>query len=223
MKTRNLILAALFVLGMTGCNNAEDKKNEDDGLPPADTAKAVTDAREAEPAAGATMDSATMAKAWQAYMTPGDMHKWLASTDGKWDAELTFWMGPDAPASQPNKAKVENRTILGGRYQEQIYKGRMDGMDFEGHGTMGYDNAKKKFVSSWIDNMGTGLMYSEGEYDRAAKTINMKGKSIDPATGKELETRSVTRILDDKTQVMEMYCTQNGREYRNMEIKLTKK
>jgi len=28
-------------------------------------------------------------------------------------------------------------------------------MDFNRHGIEGYDNAKKKFVSSWIDNMST--------------------------------------------------------------------
>jgi hypothetical protein len=41
---------------------------------------------------------------------------------------------------------------------------------------MGYDNAKKKFVSTWIDNMGTGMMTAEGEWNPSKKSIEFKGK-----------------------------------------------
>ena len=43
-------------------------------------------------------------------------------------------------------------------------------MPFEGMGIVGYDNLLKKFVSVWIDNMGTGLMPGTGTYDAATKT-----------------------------------------------------
>lgn len=32
-------------------------------------------------------------------------------------------------------------------------------------GIMGYDNAKKKFVSTWIDNLGTGIINMPGEWN----------------------------------------------------------
>jgi hypothetical protein len=220
MKKSTLTLATVVLLVFAACNNkSEPKENEHHDNAPAttDTTASAAPAKEQETP---PMDSAAMQKAWESYMTPGDMHKWMASTDGKWSAELTFWMTPDAPPSPPSKATVENKTILGGRYQQQTYKGKMMGMDFEGHGTMAYDNAKKKFISTWIDNMGTGVMYSEGPFDEGSKTISMTGKSMDAASGKELATRSVTKIIDDKTQVMEMFCTQNGKEFKNMEIKL---
>ena len=35
--------------------------------------------------------------------------------------------------------------------------GKMKDMQFKGMGVEGYDNVKKKFVASWIDNMGTGI------------------------------------------------------------------
>ena len=35
----------------------------------------------------------------------------------------------------------------------------------------GYDNVKKKFLASWIDNMGTGIMNLEGTYDAATKSL----------------------------------------------------
>ena len=36
-------------------------------------------------------------------------------------------------------------------------------MTFKGTGIEGYDNGKKKFVGTWMDNMGTGIMMSEGD------------------------------------------------------------
>jgi hypothetical protein len=88
---------------------------------------------------------------------------------------------------------------------------------------MAYDNGKKVFVTTWVDNMGTGVMITEGPWDEASKSINMLGTMTDPATGKDMEIRQVIKVLDDKTQVMELYCKQNGKEYKNMEVKMTKK
>jgi hypothetical protein len=36
-----------------------------------------------------SQDDAAM-KAWQNYMTPGDIHKMLASADGTWNEEITM-------------------------------------------------------------------------------------------------------------------------------------
>ena len=36
---------------------------------------------------------------------------------------------------------------------------------------------KKKFVGSWVDNMGTGIMFSEGTYDPATKTFTYTSES----------------------------------------------
>ena len=112
---------------------------------------------------------------------------------------------------------------MGGRYLVSTTKGEMMGMPFEGMSIMGFDNAKKVYTSTWIDNMGTGIMMSEGKYDEANKTIHMTGKMSDPATGKDMEIRQEIKTPDAKTQITEMYCKQNGQEFKNMEIKLTRK
>ena len=216
MKQFTLTLAAGAMLALFGCSSADTHKEETAPAKDSAVATAPEAVQEETP-----MDSATMMKAWEAYMTPGDMHKWMASTDGKWDAEVTSWMDPGKPP-MTSKSSVENKTVMGGRYQESVYKGKMMGMDFEGHGLMAYDNAKKKFVSTWIDNMGTGIMMMEGTYDEASKTVNMSGKMTD-VTGKDLAMREVVKIIDDKHQTMEMYCTQGGKEFKNMEMVLTKK
>jgi hypothetical protein len=161
-------------------------------------------------------------QAWEAYMTPGEMHKMLESSNGVWQEQLTFWMAPGAP---PTKAEAEctNTMIMGGRYQEGNHKGDMMGMPFEGRSTVGYDNTKKVFQSSWIDNMGTGMMNLEGKYDEKTKSVTMRGKCIDPGSGKEESVREVMKFVDDNTHVMEMYMTKDGKEFKNMEITFTRK
>ena len=110
---------------------------------------------------GGPVDQDAMIKAWQNYMTPGDVHKMLAKSDGEWTGEVTMWMAPGAPP-QKSAATIVNKMILGGRYQESTWKGNMMSMPFEGTATTGYDNAKKVLMTSWIDNMGTGIEYLEG-------------------------------------------------------------
>lgn len=160
-------------------------------------------------------------KAWQDYMTPGDVHKMLASSDGTWNEDITMWMDPAKPTK--STATAENKMILGGRYQQSTHTGTFNGMPFEGFSLIGYDNAKKIFVSSWADNMGTGIMNMEGKWDPATKTINFTGTTVEPATGKDMNVRETFSIIDNNTQKMEMFMTNDGKESKTMEIKFTRK
>jgi hypothetical protein len=170
------------------------------------------------------VDSATAMKNWQAYATPGDMHKMIASWDGSWATEINSWMAPDAPPVKSMGTTV-NKSVLNGLYQESVNKGDMMGMAFEGHGTLGYDNAKKLFISSWVDNMGSGIVKLEGPWDAATKSITFTGKCIDPASGKECDMREVFKVVDDNTQTMEMYGPnpKDGKEMKMMELKFVRK
>jgi hypothetical protein len=159
---------------------------------------------------------------WTAYMTPGEMHQMLAKTNGTWNEELTMYSAPDAPP-QKMTASCENKMIMGGRYQEARHTGNFNGMPFEGYSILGYDNIKKVFQSTWIDNMGTGITYMEGMYDPATKAVTLKGKMIDPMSGKEGEVKQTWKFVDDNNQLVEMYNVQDGKETKTMEIKLTRK
>jgi Protein of unknown function (DUF1579) len=158
-------------------------------------------------------------------MTPGNVHKMMAAWDGKWDGEVTMWQAPGAPP-EVSKSITTNKMVMGGRYQLSNHTGNMMGQPFEGMSTLAYDNNKKVFISTWIDNMGTGLMKLEGPWDEATKSINLTGKMIDPSAGNAKETaiKEIFKIIDDKTQVMEMYGPyHDGKEYKMMEIKYTRK
>lgn len=164
------------------------------------------------------MDSIAMQKAWEAYMTPGEAHERMAAEEGTWNDELTFWMGPDTP---PQKATATDKVkmIMGGRYQESTTTGKMMGMDFEGRSTLAYDNATNEYISTWIDNMGTGMAVMRGKYDPATKSTTLTGTMVDPMTGKEKQMKQVYTIVDDNTRKLEMYeMSEGSKEYKTMEI-----
>ena len=162
-------------------------------------------------------------KRWTDYMTPAEFHKEMAKWDGEWTEVVQMWMAPGAPP-QTMQASCVNKMVMGGRYQEGKHTGNFMGMPFEGISMTGYDNARKVLVSSWVDNMSTGMMYMEGSWNEATKSAEFKGKSTDPMTGKSLNIRQVMKIVDDNTQIIEQYNTgADGKEFKSMEIKLTRK
>jgi hypothetical protein len=134
-----------------------------------------------------------------------------------------MWM-PGAPELKSTSTTV-NKMLFNGLYQESTHTGNMMGMPFNGRSTMGYDNHRKEFVSTWIDNMGTGIMVMKGTWDSTTKTINYKGTVVDPGTKEDCEIRETFQIVDDNTQVLEMFGPdpKTGKETKTMQIKFTRK
>lgn len=155
-------------------------------------------------------------KAYQEFMTPGSMHKWMAKFNGTWEADITSYMNP----TNPDKSKATNvtNTIMNGLYSVGDYTGNMMGMPFQGHSIMGYDNAKKIFVNTWIDNMGSGIIYMTGTYNEATKTLHLKGKQTNPIDGKDVDIREEMKIIDDNNYTLVMYGSgTDGKEIKFME------
>ena len=212
MKQKLLLLISVAFL-FAACNNSK----KDDGK----TDKTTDSTGKTETY---TMpDSATMMKNWQEYMTPGDMHKMMASWDGTWTGQITMWEKPDAPPTTSTGTAV-NKMVMNGLYQESTHTGDMMGMPFEGHSTLAYDNAKKMFINTWIDNMGTGIMIMKGTWDAATNSMTMTGTTYEPGRGKDCDLREVFKVIDDNNTVMEMYGPgPDGKEMKMMEIKSTRK
>jgi len=168
---------------------------------------------------GEEMDPAMM-KAWQESMTPGPMHEMLANRVGEWKAEVTMWMDPTKPP-ETSEATTVCEAMLGGRYFKSTHTGMMMGMPFEGYEISGYDNVKKKFFNVWMDNMGTGIMVSEGTYDEATKTLTFTGEMTDPM-GTDMNVREVITAPDKDHSLFEMYVDMGGNEMKTMEIKYTR-
>lgn len=234
MKKLTLMLCAASLL-LFACNNETKSDNKEGGDSTGNAKVANPDAKSSQPAdpcagqpapdpaAMAAMDTTGTAK-WMEYATPGEAHAMIAKSDGEWSGEITSWMSPDAPPMKSVGVAV-NKMILGGRYQQSTHTSCFAGMPFEGISTTGYDNQKKKYFSTWVDNMGTGVMVMEGTWDAATKTLNMSGSCVDPRTGKTCKMREEFTIIDDNTQKMTMYGPdiKTGKEFKNMEILLKRK
>ncbi len=161
-------------------------------------------------------------KAWQDNMTPGKYHKWLTSLNGDWDASVKMWMAPDQPPSE-SKATTKNEMILGGLYQRSQHTGNMMGMPFMGESITGYDNAKKEFIATWIDNFGSSIMLMKGQLDEKTNTLTLEGSMMDPATGQDMKVKEVFTILSETSHKFEMFIVMGDQEMKNMEITYTKK
>lgn len=205
---------ALFAMCFVSCK--KEIKTETITEKDSDTVK--REQAEAEP----VLDSAAQMKAWQAYATPGNPHKLMADEVGTWNCDMTFWSEANGKPEKAASVAVI-RMILGGRYQEADYKGTMMGQPFEGKSTLAYNNASQEYTTTFIDNMGTGMMVAMGKYDEKTKSMELKGEMVNPLNGKKTPYREVYTIVDPTTRKMEMFDTKNGTEYKSMEIIMKKK
>jgi hypothetical protein len=158
-------------------------------------------------------------KRWMAYATPGDGHKYLEFFVGSWKGKAKMWMSPDSKPVE-NMQTATGKMIMGGRYLEAHIKGNFMNMPFEGRQLVGFDNMKKRFITQWIDNMGTGFYPAEGTLDKSGKTRSESGMWLCPISGGDLKVRIVSKIVDKDTFKMQMYSSggmHGPKEFKTME------
>jgi hypothetical protein len=163
-----------------------------------------------------------MMKKWMDYMTPGEMHEMMAKSVGEWTYVSKWWNDPSAEPTV-SEGRSLNEMILGGRYLKSMNYGEVMGMPMEGMNILAYDKATNEFFSFWIDNMGTGMTMARGKFDEKTKVSNMRGTMVDPMSGKEVEYRQTMKFIDDNNQLFEMFMIYDGKEMKNLEMKMTKK
>jgi hypothetical protein len=215
------IFIAFCLALLISCNN--ETKNEATSADATKSATSDNSTADTKSEEWIPVDSATAMKAMMEVGTPGKEHAVLAKSNGTWKAEVTMWESPES-APMKSMASLTNKMIMGDRYQVTTFKGDMMGMPFEGTSTTGYDNGRKVWVSTWVDNMSTAIMNMEGTRDDATQTTTYTGKMLCPANGKMAEIKQVMRKIDDKTEIMEMYGPdmKTGKQYKSMELKMTK-
>ncbi|MDY0039439.1 MAG: DUF1579 domain-containing protein [Desulforhabdus sp.] len=168
------------------------------------------------------MDMQAMMEVYQKLATPGAPHKSLGKMAGSWNVECKSWMEPGKPPME-STGTSEQKMIFGGRYLQQEFTGDMMGSPFTGMGIVGYDNHTKKFVSTWIDSMSTGIYFFEGSAGENDKIIIQESSYDDPIMG-PTKYRSVSRIVDDNTLTFEMYSIdKSGKEAKMMEMTYKRK
>ena len=168
------------------------------------------------------MDPQAMMETYKKLATPGEPHKLFASLAGSWTTKTKEWMEPDKPPME-STGSAEMKMLLDGRFLQQELTGDMMGQRYSGVGINAYDNLRKRYVTMWIDTMGTGIFTMEGTVSADGKTITLKGQHAEPGGG-HMTHRAVWKIVDSNTQTFDMYGThEHGKEMKMMEITYTRK
>jgi hypothetical protein len=114
---------------------------------------------------------------------------------------------------------------MDGRYVKTEMAGEMPGMGaFTGFGIAGFDNVSQKFVSTWIDNQGTGIGYGTGELSPDGKTLTWEFNFNCPITKQPTVMREVDTVTGPNSKTLEMFGPdpKTGKEFQMMTIELTK-
>jgi hypothetical protein len=155
-------------------------------------------------------------------MMPGENHKLLDNMVGRFDVKVTTWMQPGG-APMVSTGKADNAWVLGNRYVEQKFNGDFMGMPYSGLGYVGYDNVKKQFWSTWVDNMSTGIMVATGATADSGRSWKFAATMSDPMTGKDGPVEQKVTVADHDHHSMEMWTPgPDGKMFKMMEIAYTR-
>jgi Protein of unknown function (DUF1579) len=168
------------------------------------------------------MDPQAMMEIYKKLATPGEPHKLFASLAGSWTTKTKEWMEPNKPPME-STGTAEMKMLLDGRFLYQEFNGQMMGQAFSGIGIDAYDNISKRYVTNWMDTMGTGIFSMEGTASADGKTITLTGKHPEPGGG-FMTHRAIWKIVDSNNQTFDMYGAHHGgKEVKMMEIVYTRK
>ena len=196
MRFKSITLTCLCMVMTTGPVLAKDKPGQPDMQAKMDTYKKLS--------------------------TPGEPHKQLASLAGSWATTTKEWMDPGKPPME-STGTCEEKVLLDGRYLQQECNSEMMGQPFAGIGVIGYDNFTKKYVTTWISSMGTGIFFMNGTASADGKTITLNGSHPDPFEG-VMKHRAIWKLVDANTQTFEMYGGHGqDKEKKMMEITYIRK
>jgi hypothetical protein len=153
---------------------------------------------------------------------PTAEHNRMTRAEGTWDASVEVSIGPPGTPPQLSKAVETNRLCCGGLWLVTEFKSIPGSAPFEGHGITGYEPAKKKYVSTWVDSDLTTPMVSEGAYDAAGMTLTLRGSTT--SKGKTLQWRSVEAWKNDDTRQFTMFMRgPNGKETPSLNVTYTRR
>lgn len=162
------------------------------------------------------------------FPSPGRFHKMMSRSNGIWTGTGTMQFGSDVPPVNAGTSILINKMAMEGFYQVSEIIGNTtpgSGNLWTGLRITGYDSARKIFTRAMIgDGTAAGGVAMEGYWDEATRSITMPFKKIDPSTHQERNFKEVYRIIDDNTEVLEIYATDpiTNKEFKMLNMKWTR-
>ena len=157
-----------------------------------------------------------------AYVTPSKVHARLEQFVGAWEAEVSLWSAPGAPA-KTFTLKADSEMILGGRYLRLRLLGLIDGLLFEEQTVLGFDNGSGRFTRNLIHTFGTGTLVTTGDWAQPDRVIELRGETTNPLTGRAVKVRQrLTFESLDRIVIETFEQSADGTELRAQEQRLTR-
>ncbi len=151
---------------------------------------------------------------------PTAEHRRLLENVGNWNVECEFYWDPSAPLLTRAKERVER---LGEFWTVSSFECDIMGRTLHGSATVGYDPAKKKWVSTWIDSFNPSLFVFEGTSDASGAVLTFSGKGPDPQSGRLTTWRSVEKRLAPDRRQFDLYMTlPDGKEMHLFQYRYTR-
>lgn len=150
-----------------------------------------------------TQDEPVLAKA-------GPKHAILKDFEGTWDVTGKFWPEKDRPALE-GKFTQKSRLSCNGLWLVYTTEGELGGKPYEGHGLMGWNEQKGKFVDTYVDVRSDGMDTFEGAWDDPTKTLTLVWEGLG-ADGVPLRFKTCAEIKGPDTHVMTSFEGPEGKE-----------
>lgn len=149
---------------------------------------------------------------------PSPGHALVLRDAGAWGAQM---LDRPLPGGGSSSAKgTETSTVCcGGNFLVSDYRADSKKAPFAGHGLLGYDPERKKYLSAWVDTAGAILEVREGDYDAAADTLTFNLEAAG-GSGRTTPAREVLQWkgADQRTRTI-LTSEADGREKTGMTIK----
>ncbi len=152
---------------------------------------------------------------------PSEIRKVLLALAGRWMTSSKSWSVAGEPTVTPGT--VDARLILDGRFLEQDFSSAMMSKPVNGIGILGYDDAKKKFVATWLDSRSNGIRRGECTLDATGKVLTINWSPTSRSAGSPVATTVIQRLESGSRRVSEFYEKgADGKDKQFMEIVYTK-
>lgn len=139
---------------------------------------------------------------------PTAEHSRIAESVGVWNVECEFNMAPGQPPMRVDAR--ETVQALGPFWTVSRFESDMFGSPYVGSATVGFDPARGKYVSTWIDSMAPAMYSFEGTVDAGGKLLEMHGEGPDCMGGGIAKYRTTERRVSRDERVFEMFMTSPG-------------
>lgn len=107
---------------------------------------------------------------------PPEQMKMLSDLPGTWNVDQQWKMSPEDTTWQSFPGVSVYKEILDGCAMQFTMKSQMMGMPYEGLGIITYNRETGKWQTIWIDNMGAGMGYYQGDFKNGKFVVSGEEK-----------------------------------------------